>query len=307
MKSFRLMKSSIRSSFQKIVFFLCLGILVSCKAQLLKSTDFTAENSFTEGIEGPAVDLEGNLYAVNFKEQGTIGKVNKNGNGVIFTRLPGESIGNGIRFDQQGDMYIADYMGHNVLQIKKGTIEPVVWAHNAQMSQPNDLAIAPNGTIYLSDPNWVENTGRIWMVNTERKIVLLEDNMGTTNGIEVSPDGSKLYVNESVQRNVWQYDIVEDGTISKKIKLVSFVDFGMDGMRCDEKGNLYITRYDKGTVAIISPSGQLIQEVRLKGKKPSNITFGGQDGTTCFVTLADRGCLENFKAKHKGAFYKRIH
>lgn len=301
------MKSS-HSVYQKILLGIFLIItFVSCNSQQLQSADFTTENSFTDGIEGPAVDFDGNLFAVNFKQQGTIGKVDSDGKGEIFVKLPGESIGNGIRFGQNGDMYIADYMGHNVFQIKKGTKEFTVWAHNPEMSQPNDLAIAPNGTIYLSDPNWAENTGRIWMVNPKREIILLEENMGTTNGIEVSPDGKKLYINESVQRNIWQYDIQTDGKITNKSKFINFEDFGMDGMRCDAEGNLYVTRYEKGTVVVLSPNGKTLNEIQLKGKKPSNITFGGKDGKTCFVTLADRGCVESFRVKNPGAYYKRIH
>lgn len=281
--------------------------LQSCVSQKLQSVDFTKENSFTAGIEGPAVDKNGNLYAVNFAKNGTIGKVNEKGEGSVFVELPGKSVGNGIRFDEDGNMFIADYVGHNVLRLKENSKEVVVWANNPEMSQPNDLTIAPNGTIYLSDPNWGESSGRIWMVNASREIVLLEADMGTTNGIEVSPDGRHLYVNESVQRNIWKYDITKDGKITNKTKFLIFADFGMDGMRCDEKGNLYVTRYEKGTIAIISPEGNILKEIQLKGKKPSNITFGGADGKTCFVTMADRGCLESFKADYAGAYYKRIH
>ncbi|MFK5972931.1 MAG: SMP-30/gluconolactonase/LRE family protein [Flavobacteriaceae bacterium] len=282
-------------------------VLSSCKAQKIQSADFTPEFSFTKGIEGPAVDLDGNLYAVNFKEEGSIGIVSENGEGSIFLKLPGKSIGNGIRFDSDGTMYIADYVGHNVYQLKKGTTTPIVWAHNPEMSQPNDLAISPNGTIYLSDPNWKESTGRIWMVTKSQEIILLEEGMGTTNGIEVSPDGTKLYVNESVQRNIWQYDINNDGSLSNKTKFFAFDEFGMDGMRCDAMGNLYIARYDKGTVVIMTPEGKFLNEVQLKGKKPSNITFGGKNGMTCFVTMADRGCFESFPALFAGAFYTRTH
>lgn len=282
-------------------------MLNSCKAQKIQSTDFTGEFTFTKGIEGPAVDQEGNVYAVNFQEEGTIGIVDKKGNATLFAKLPEGSIGNGIRFDVLGNMYIADYVGHNVLLIKKGTTTPLVWAHHPEMSQPNDITIAPNGTIYLSDPNWKENKGRIWRVGKSQEIILLEDNMGTTNGIEVSPDGKKLYVNESVQRNVWQYDIGLDGTLSNKTKFMTFDDYGMDGMRCDQRGNLYITRYDKGTVVIVSPDKKIIKEITLRGKKPSNITFGGANGKTCFVTMADRGCLETFPAIFPGASYPVKH
>ncbi|MBT8292727.1 MAG: SMP-30/gluconolactonase/LRE family protein, partial [Eudoraea sp.] len=88
---------------------------------------------------------------------------------------------------------------------------------------------------------------------------------------------------------------------------ISFTDFGLDGMRCDMEGNLYLTRYDKGTVAIVSPEGKILEEVLLKGKKPSNIAFGGDKGLDCFVTMADRGCFETFEALSPGSYYSKIH
>ena len=62
--------------------------------------------------------------------------------------------------------------------------------------------------------------------------------MGTTNGIEVSPDQKKLYVNESNQLNLLVYDLSSTGEISNKKLLYKFQDGGLDGMRCDENGNL---------------------------------------------------------------------
>ena len=115
------MNYSTKRFFNILFGILCVVPFESCKSQNLQSVDFTEENSFTAGIEGPAVDNEGNLYAVNFGENGTIGKVNEKGEGSVFVKLPGKSIGNGIRFDIDGNMFIADYVGHNVLQVKKGT------------------------------------------------------------------------------------------------------------------------------------------------------------------------------------------
>ena len=59
-------------------------------------------------------------------------------------------------------MYVADYVGHNVLRIDPGTRAVEVLAHEPMMNQPNDLAIAPNGTLYASDPNWGAKTGQLW-------------------------------------------------------------------------------------------------------------------------------------------------
>lgn len=273
----------------------------SCSTKILshKSIDYTDEFIFTKGIEGPATDSKGNLYAVNFKEEGTIGIVDSKGKPSLFVKLPTNSIGNGIRFDKDDNMYIADYVNHHILQIKKGEKKVRVFASDSRLNQPNDLAISPNGTLYASDPNWANYTGNLWLIK-ESKFILLEKNMGTTNGIEVSPNGKKLYVNESVQRNIWCYDINTDDTISNKKIFANFKDFGVDGMRCDSKGNLYVCRYGKGTVVVLSPKGNIIREVKLKGKNPTNITFGGKNKKQCFVTISDRGCFETFFAEFPG-------
>lgn len=285
---------------------LLLPLLLAACGVASDSSDFTPENSFTPGIEGPAVNAEGDLFAVNFQKEGTIGKVSPDGKGGVFLTLPPGSIGNGIRFDVQGNMFIADYMGHRVYRVPKGSDKPEVWAEDPGMNQPNDIAVSRKGIIYLSDPKWADSTGQLWMAGPDRKLVLLERDMGTTNGIEVSPDGNRLYVNESIQRTVWEYDLAADGRPANKRVLLTFPDYGMDGMRCDSKGNLYIARYGKGTVAMVSPEGEVLREFQLKGKKPSNITFGGKDGKSCFVTMADRGCIETFRAPFPGSYYTNV-
>ena len=273
-------------------------LLITCDKENT-STDFTEEHLFTTGIEGPAVDASKNLYAVNFEKEGTIGIVDENGNASLYVTLPNASVGNGIRFDKEGNMFIADYVNHNVLLIAKGTKEVTVYAHHEELNQPNDLAIAPNGTLYASDPNWAASTGKLWKVTGEG-FELMEAEMGTTNGIEVSPDGKLLYVNESAQRNIWVYDIDDHGDLQEKRKFFQFEDFGMDGMRCDNQGNLYVCRYDAGKVVVFSPEGKIIREIILTGKKPTNIAFGGKDWKQCFVTMQGRGCFETFMAVNPG-------
>src|SRR5687768_4677740 len=80
---------------------------------LFVATPLTAVDSFTKGVEGPACDAQGNVYAVNFERQQTIGKVTAGGKAEVFVTLPGKSVGNGIRFGAGGVMYVADYVEHN--------------------------------------------------------------------------------------------------------------------------------------------------------------------------------------------------
>ena len=268
--------------------------------ELYKSEVFTAPGGFTSGIEGPSCDRAGNLYAVNYDRQGTIGRVTPDGECDLFVELPAGSVGNGIRFHSDGAMLIADYTNHNVLRVDMATRAISVYAHEPAMNQPNDIAIGADDLVYASDPNWAESTGQIWRVGPEGRVDLLETGMGTTNGIEVSPDEKTLYVNESVQRNVWTYDLARDGEISNKRLLIQFADFGMDGMRCDIDNNLYITRHGKGTIAKLSPTGEILREIKLADKNPSNIAFGGPDGCTCYVTLQIAGNIERFRVEQPG-------
>lgn len=273
--------------------------------KLYLATPLTATNSFTTGIEGPACDRAGNIFAVNFAQQQTIGRTTPAGQSEVFVTLPNDSVGNGIRFDRAGRMYVADYVGHNVLRIDPGTRAVEVLAHEPKMNQPNDLAIAPNGTLYASDPNWGAKTGQLWRIDPDGTTTRLAADMGTTNGVEVSPDGKRLYVNESVQRNVWVFDIQPDGGVANKRLLRQFPDHGFDGMRCDADGNLYITRYGKGTVAVLSPEGEVLREINVLGARPSNLCFGGPDGRTVYVTEVEHRRLVQFRVETPGAAWTR--
>ena len=268
--------------------------------ELFKATPLTKPGEFTKGIEGPACDKAGNVFAVNFKEQGTIGRVSPDGKGKVFITLPEGSTGNGIRFDKNGNMFIADYPKHNVLRVDAMTKKLTVLAHEPRMNQPNDLAIDAKGNLYASDPSWAKVTGQLWRISKKGKVKLLADDMGTTNGIEVSPDGKTLYVNESRQRNIWAFSIKKDGSVEEKRLLKKFEDHGFDGMRCDAKGNLYVTRHGKGTVVILSPEGKILKEVDVLGARPSNLCFGGPDGRTVYVTEVEHTRIVQFRVEHPG-------
>lgn len=281
-----------------IGFCLTAGAQKSTPPELFTSSVFTPANGFTTGVEGPAVDKSGTVYAVNFNHQGTIGQITPEGSASVFIELPNGSIGNGIRFDSRGDMLIADYTNHNVLKVEMSTRQLSVFAHEPLMHQPNDIAIDNKDRVYASDPDWKRGKGRIWRADTDGKVTLLDSLQGPANGIEVSPDGKTLYVNAVPK--VWAYNLLPNGDVGQKHLLIEFPDFGMDGMRCDIIGNLYIARFGKGSVVKVSPEGKVLQEVPLKGKRPTNVAFGGKDGRTVYVTLQDQGNLECFLSDFPG-------
>jgi sugar lactone lactonase YvrE len=291
----------------------CLGILMllgqapivsaqsASQHTLYTSSVFTPPNSFTSDVEGPAVDKNGNIYAANFARQGTIGQVTPKGRGKVWITLPEGSIANGIRFDSQGNMMISDYAKHNVFKVNMKTKALTLFVNEPRMYQPNDIAIDSKDHLFASDPDFKTRTGRFWRIDPNGTVTML-DSMGAANGIEVSPDEKTLYVN--AHRGIWAYDLSPDGGVSNKRVLIRFPDFGVDGMRCDIKGNIYVARIGKGVVAKISPDGKVLQEVPLTGKKPTNVAFGGKDGRTVYVTMMDTGNLESFRVDDPGREWK---
>ncbi|WP_240928005.1 SMP-30/gluconolactonase/LRE family protein [Thalassoroseus pseudoceratinae] len=281
-------------------------IVFQAEPPLFTPTPLTRPGEFTPGIEGPACDANGDIYAVNYMEQGTIGRVSPDGDGEVFVTLPEGSVGNGIRFLLSGDFYVADYMQHNILLVNAASRAVSVHAHHGGMNQPNDIAITNDGTLYASDPNWSEGTGQIWRIDRDGTVTKVASKMGTTNGIEVSPDGKTLYVNESKQRNIWAFDIAPSGDLSGERLVKKFADHGFDGMRCDVDGNLYVTRYGKGTVVKLSPSGQILQEIPVLGERPSNLCFGGPDGRTVYVTEVEFSRLVSIRVDRPGLSWTRM-
>ena len=256
----------------------------------------TRPHEFTPGIEGPACDRNGDVYAVNFDRQGTIGRITPQGRTETFVELPKGSTGNGLRFGSHGELYVADYTGHNILRVDPKLSRVTVHAHNPEMSQPNDIAITWDGTLYASDPDWAASTGRVWRIDRDGTTTLLAKDLGTTNGIEVSPDEKTLYVNESVQRNIWAFPILPDKTLGDKRLVRKFEDHGFDGMRADADGNLFVTRHGKGTVIHMTPEGKILREIGVLGRYPSNLTLG-DNGRMVYVTEVEFGRVVGFRVK----------
>ena len=261
---------------------------------------------YTNRIEGPSVDATGILYIMNFREDGRIGKLRPGASrSEPFAKLPDGSIGSGSRFDRDGRMYVADFNGHTVFVFERGQSEPQVYFHSGEFNQPNDLAIAADGTLYASDPSFKHHSGQVWRITRgpdgkgRGEVMSSERTMGTTNGIDLSPDGTTLYVGESETHELWAYRL--DGAKLVAPRLVKKFDaFEIDGLRTDVDGRIFVTRPSNGTVAVLTPDGNLVREIALRGKVPTNLTFGGADGKTVFVTQRDGRFIEAFLADRPG-------
>jgi signal peptidase len=295
---------------KRTIWFLCSIVApvsaVTAGTELYQSRQLTPPGEYTFNIEGPAVDRAGNLFVVNFQRPGTIGKVAAGGAASeLFATLPEGSVGNAIRFDKSGRMFVADYRKHNVFVFEPGTADPRPYFQSDEFNQPNDLTVAPDGTLYASDPNWKARNGQVWRItrgadgNGIGEKMTSPRPMSTTNGIDLSPDGKTLYIGESNSNEIWAYRL--DGTALTAPRLIKkFDDASIDGLRTDIDGRIYVARILKGTILVLSPNGAVEREVPLNAKEPTNLAFGGADGKTVYVTERKGGFVETFRVARPG-------
>src|SRR5690606_12200913 len=127
--------------------------------------DYVGDGVFTQGIDGPAVGPDGNLYLVNFAQEGTIGRVTTNedgtGNAELFVKQPERCVRKRIRLHRAREMHIAHYVGHTIPRVNPAPRHVGVFAHNPAMNQPNDIAISATRTLYASDPKRADNSGQL--------------------------------------------------------------------------------------------------------------------------------------------------
>ena len=153
------------------------------------AVEVTPAKSFTGGIEGPVCDWLGNLFAVSYQKDGTIGKVSPDGKASVFAVVPNGGAVNGLRIDSQGYLIAADYVNHIVHRVDPRTgefLESLTkdWT-GPQFHQPNDVGIASDDTIYFTDPDWKSPTGgRIFMITPgpKRRTILVDDGLNSPNG-----------------------------------------------------------------------------------------------------------------------------
>lgn len=257
--------------------------------------------SFTEG---PAADAGGNVYFTDQPNDRIM--VWKDGEGVsVFMQPSGRS--NGMYFDNQGYLWSCADEKNELWRIgpdKK--VEVIIGSYEGKLfNGPNDLWIAPNGSIYLTDPFYKrpwwkhsempQDTQCVYYLSHDRRVLKrVAGDLGQPNGITGTPDGKKLYVADIGRNKTWSYSINPDGSLGNK---TLFCDLGSDGMTIDTEGNLYLT--GKG-VTIFDKTGKLIGNIAIPESWTANVCFGGKERNFLFIT-ASKG-LYRIKTNMKGAF-----
>lgn len=255
-----------------------------------------AAPSFAEAglYEGP-VWIKGALYYSDFVHNGVfpsrIRKLAPDGTVSTFVDDGGS---NGLAVDAHGDIVAAThkYKALSRYSSADGRRSTIADSYQGQpFNSPNDIAIAGDGTIYFTDPDYQKAaapggqpvTG-IYRVGTDGKVTLVDGTRKNPNGIALSLDGAWLYAN-AADGIVRAYP-VRDGIArtAGARDLVTGLDIP-DGMALDCHGNLYVTEHTARRVRVFTPEGKPLATIHVDANV-TNAAFGGADGRTLYLSGA---------------------
>jgi len=267
--------------------------LVAAGAQVKK---LAGDFKFTEG---PAADAKGDVYFSDIPNNRILKWSVEDGK--LSTFLENSGGANGLYFDKDGNLIACQGGDRRLVSISpKGQVTVLADKYEGKkFNSLNDLWIDPKGGIYFTDPRYgggepMEQKGEyVYYLAPDRKSVTrVIDDMVRPNGVIGTPNGRRLYVADHGAGKTFVYSINKDGTLTDK---QLFVEQGSDGMTLDNRGNVYLTGK---AVTVHNRKGQKIEEIAVP-EGPANVTFGGKDNQTLFITA--RTSLYAIAMQVKGA------
>jgi gluconolactonase len=252
-----------------------------------KLEKLSGDFSFTEG---PAADAAGNVY---FTDQPNDRIMMWSISGILSTFMQPSGRSNGMFFDRNGNLWsCADEKNELWCIHPDKTVEVVLKEYDGKLlNGPNDVWVAPDGSIFLTDPfykrSWWTHTEMpqdkqcVYFLGADHKTLrrVVED-LAQPNGIVGTPDGKTLYIADIKNNKTWSYSIKPDGALENK-KL--FCELGSDGMTIDYKGNLYLT--GKG-VTVFDKTGKKLGNISVPENWTANVCFGGKNRKELFITAS---------------------
>jgi gluconolactonase len=218
---------------------------------------------------------------------------------------------NGTVAAKNGDLIVCDMFGHRVVEVEPATgrvVRVVLDKINGKpIDGPNDLVMDAKGGLYITDPQFTPETQKsqpgkqVYYVGPDgaAKIVIGPGEYAMPNGIELSPDGKTLYVNNTWQKPgenyVWAYDVADDGSLSGKRQFAKLdltaavlsapkpedrLDSGADGSTVDTEGRYYVAT--RTGVQIFTPDGTYAGTIFVP-QYPVSITFGGPNNDVLYM------------------------
>jgi gluconolactonase len=206
--------------------------------------------------------------------------------------IPGGSYGQ--TYDKDGRLYRCEFRERRVTRTGKKRAEVLVdHFEGKRFNAPNDIVVRRDGHVYFTDPAFgAQQDSRemdyygVFHITPKGEIEAVAKWKTRPNGITLAPNGRTLYVSDSDMRLVRAYDLDGKGMASNERIVVDKIPGVPDGLRTDEKGNLYVAA--RSVLVYADPNGRtdagkFLGEVNL-AEPPTNLTFGDPDMETLYIT-----------------------
>jgi sugar lactone lactonase YvrE len=268
--------------------------------------------------EGPAFDVQGNLYVVNYRELGTIGRITPDGSASIWCDLKkaspveGRKVqANGLKIDSESRLIAADAGGGRILRISSDGQQVEVLADRCdgvRFDAINDVALDRAGNIYFTDPGTSsaeKPVGSVYRYDVgTKKTTKLASGLAYPNGVAVTPDQKQLCVSESDLYRVLIFPLDKAaGESGEPRVLIDFPQptqgnvlggkYSPDGLIFDDAGRLYVAMWVGGVVNVVDvPSGSLLRQYNAGGSQATNCHF---QGPYLYTTVAAKEAVFRIK------------
>ncbi len=262
-------------------------------------TGLSAVLSRIDVPEGPAWGPDNALYFVSAGE-GVVYRLGNDGSPVKFATTNGRP--NGLAFSRDGVLFVADAGRKAILRVNSsGTVEPFAESHESrQFGGPNDLAFLPNGDLLFTDPARTPPPdpaiSPIYRVKPDGTTGIFAGDLAYPNGVDLSADGKKVYVAEMRAHRLVTFAFDDEGNAQEEKLVRRFHEpASPDGMAVDVKGQVFLSLPGINSLALVGAAGELAELYYSPNWKPSNVTFGGPDMKTVFVTSESDGNIYSFQ------------
>ena len=214
----------------------------------------------------------------------------------------------GTSFGADGKRYTAASETRQILSYDKNEKESVI----ADSINGNDLVVANNGNIYVTEPDGASKPGKLFLIKPDGKKLIVDDGLKFPNGVTLSPDQTQVYATESATHWVWIYKIKPDGTLTYKQRYgwlhAPDTDDNAwpDGIRCDTAGRVFVA--SKLGIQVMDQLGRVNAILPLPPSRfqTSNIYFGGPEFNILYVTVGDKVYRRKLNTRGCNAFMKPI-
>src|SRR6202049_2800399 len=168
----------------------------------------------------------------------------------------------------EGRLYIWEFRQRRVTRtLKNGKTEVLVSRFEGKrLNAPNDIIVRRDGHVYFTDPAFggQQDTREldfygVFHITPKGELEAVAKWKTRPNGVTLSPNGRTLYVSDSDQRLIRAYDLDGKGVASNERVVVQKIAGVPDGIRTDEKGNLYVAA--RAVYVYSLPNAILLAEV----------------------------------------------